>query len=86
MSAATVVRAELFHRISESDSAAARRRAGELGLLDEVELRNVEFESHRIALAARGGGATPALWDGARLHVGRDAVLSALEVLARDLP
>jgi hypothetical protein len=78
-----IARAELFHRISESDSAAARRRAGELGLLDGLELRNVDFESHRAALAALGGGATPALWDGARLHVGRDAVLMALEVLAR---
>lgn len=74
-------RAELFHRISESDSAAARRRAGELGLLDRLELRNVDFESHRASFAARGGGATPALWDGARLHVGRDAVLAALEAL-----
>jgi hypothetical protein len=76
-------RADLFHRISESDSAAVRRRAGELGLLDRLEMRNVEFESHRAALAAHGGGATPALWDGARLHVGRDAVLTALEALAR---
>ena len=76
------MRAELFHRISESGSAAARRRASKLGLLDRLELRNVEFESHRAALAA-AGGATPALWDSARLHVGRDAVLAALEALAR---
>jgi hypothetical protein len=79
----TAARAELFHRISEPDSAAARRRAGELGVLDRVELRNVEFESHRAALDARGGAETPALWDGAGLHVGRDAVLSALESLAQ---
>jgi len=78
-----VERADLFHRISESDSAAARRRASELGLFARLELRNVESESDRAALAARGGGATPALWDGARLHVGRDAVLAALEALAR---
>jgi hypothetical protein len=38
-------RAELFHRISEGDSAAARRRAGELGLLGRLELRNVERRS-----------------------------------------
>jgi len=79
-----VERADLFHRISESDSAAARRRASELGLFARLELRNVESESDRAARAARGGcGATPALWDGARLHVGRDAVLAALEALAR---
>jgi hypothetical protein len=78
-----IARADLFHRISESDSAAARRRAGELGLFTRLELRNVEFESDRAALAAHGGGATPALWDGSRLHVGRDAVLAALEALAR---
>jgi hypothetical protein len=76
-------RAELFHRIPETDSAATRRRASELGLLDGLELRNVEFDSHRAALAAHGGGVTPALWDGAQLHVGRDAVLAALELLAR---
>lgn len=76
-------RADLFHRIAEDDSAAVRRRAGELGLLDALELRNVDFESHRAALAAHGGSATPALWDGARLHVGRAAVVAALEALAR---
>jgi hypothetical protein len=75
-------RAELFHRIAEPDSAAARRRAGELGLTEAVAFRNVDFESHRAALAARGGERTPALWDGARLHVGRKAVLAALEGLA----
>lgn len=76
-------RADLFHRIAERDSADVRRRAGELGLFDELELRNVDFESHRAALAARGGERTPALWDGSALHVGREAVLAALERLAR---
>jgi hypothetical protein len=75
-------RAELFHRISEPDSAAARRRVGELGLVARVEFRNVDFESHRAALAARGGAETPALWDGARLHRGRADVLAALDALA----
>jgi hypothetical protein len=75
--------AELFHRIAEPDSAAARRRAGELGLHDRVAFRNVEFDTHRVALAAKGGDATPALWDGAALHVGREAVLAALEALVR---
>jgi hypothetical protein len=76
-------RADLFHRIAEKDSADARRRAAELGVLEKVEFRNVHFESHRAALAARGGERTPALWDGSELHVGREAVLAALERLAR---
>ena len=74
--------AELFHRIAEKDSAAARRRTVELELLDAVSFRNVEFESHRVALAERGGERTPALWDGTRLHVGLDAVMAALQRLA----
>jgi hypothetical protein len=76
-------RPELFHRIAEPASADARRRLVERGLTGRVELRNVEFESHARALRARGGGgATPALWDGTRLHEGRDPVLAALDRLA----
>jgi hypothetical protein len=76
-------RVDLFHRIAEKDSAEARRRIAELGILGKVDFRNVDFESHRVALGARGGGErTPALWDGTRLHVGREAVLAALECLA----
>jgi hypothetical protein len=44
----------------------------------QVELRNVAFDSHRDALAARGGAATPALWDGERLHEGLAAIRAAL--------
>jgi hypothetical protein len=76
-------RAELFHRIAEPGSAAARRRVGELGLGDRVAFRNVEFDSHRDALHARGGAETPALWDGSALHSGERAVVAALEALAR---
>jgi hypothetical protein len=44
----------------------------------------VHFESHRIALADRGGGTVlPALWDGEKLHQGLDDVLAALEALSR---
>ncbi len=75
-------RPELFHRIAEQESAAARRRTVELGLADVVAFRNVDFESHGAALAARGGERTPALWDGTRLHVGLDAVVAALQGLA----
>ena len=74
---------ELFHRIDEPASAEVRRRASALGLLGRLALRNVHFESHAAALAAHGGAETPALWDGADLHRGREAVLAALERMAR---
>ncbi len=74
---------ELFHRIAEPDSAAARQLVVALGLADAIEFRNVAFDAHRDALAALGGGATPALWDGARLHAGLGAVRAALEEMAR---
>ena len=79
------MRLELFHAIDDADSAAARRRAAELGLVDGglVALRNVHFASHAADLAARGGSSLPALWDGARLHAGLRATLAALEDAAR---
>jgi hypothetical protein len=70
---------QLFHQLTDPESAAARTLVRELGLLDAVEFRNVAFDSHRDALAARGGSATPALWDGERLHEGLAAVRAALE-------
>jgi hypothetical protein len=69
---------ELFHRIAEPESAAARVLVRDLDLLGAVEFRNVAFDSHRAALAAHGGGRTPALWDGARLHEGLGAIRAAL--------
>jgi hypothetical protein len=69
---------ELFHRLSEPESARARLLVRELGLVDAVEFRNVAFESHAAALRERGGGRTPALWDGERLHEGVDAIRAAL--------
>ena len=69
---------ELFHQIAQQESAEVRRRLMELGLMEAVGLRNVSFESHRLALESRGGSQTPALWDGQRLHVGREAVLQRL--------
>jgi hypothetical protein len=78
-----MARLELFHRLSEPGSAAARRLVIEAGLEEAVLFRNVAFDSHREALAARGGGLTPALWDGARLHVGLDAIQAALAVAGR---
>ncbi len=72
---------ELFHRLAEPDSARARKKVAGLGLLGRVAFRNVDFESHRAALAGRGGAETPALWDGTRLHVGLARVAAALEAV-----
>jgi hypothetical protein len=74
---------ELFHRIAEPESAAARILVRGLGLLDAVEFRNVAFDVHRDALALRGGARTPALWDGVRLHEGLEAIRAALAACAR---
>ncbi len=76
-------RLELFHRLAEPDSAAARLRVLDLGLGERVLFRNVAFDEHREALAGHGGGATPALWDGRTLHVGLVPVSAALEAAAR---
>jgi hypothetical protein len=69
---------ELFHRLTEPESAAARTLVRDLGLLAAVDFRNVAFASHAGALAAHGGARTPALWDGTRLHEGVDAIRAAL--------
>ncbi len=69
---------ELFHRLAEPESAAARTLVRELGFLDAVHFRNVAFDSHRDGLASRGGNVTPALWDGERLHEGLAAIRAAL--------
>jgi hypothetical protein len=74
---------ELFHRLAEPESAAARKLVRDVGLLDAVLFRNVAFDSYRSALAARGGGRTPALWDGARLHEGVAAIRAALDEVGR---
>jgi hypothetical protein len=74
---------ELFHRLAEPESAAARTLVRELGLLDAVSFRNVAFDSHRDALASRRGARTPALWDGVRLHEGLAEIRAALAAVAR---
>jgi hypothetical protein len=77
-----VAAADLFHRLDQPDSAAARRLVLALALEERVTFRNVAFESHRAALLALGGDETPALWDGGRLHAGIDAVRAALRAMA----
>jgi hypothetical protein len=71
---------ELFHAVNDGgESAAARAFIVEHELSERVRFRNVFYDEVRADLAARGGsGRTPALWDGARLVEGREAVLTAL--------
>lgn len=75
---------ELFHAVNDGgDSAAARGFIVEHELGARVRFRNVFYDEVRADLTARGGsGRTPALWDGARLVEGREAVLAALAALA----
>ena len=73
---------ELFHAIGDEASAAARREIARLRLEERVTFRNIFYPEADADFRARGGGALPALWDGARLHIGLDAVLAQLSSLA----
>jgi hypothetical protein len=72
---------ELFHATNDPDSAAARKRVTDLGLIERIRFRNIFYPEAQADLSALGGGRTPALWDGARLIEGRDAVLAFLDAL-----
>ena len=72
----------LYHRIDDPESAALRRRVVELGLKPSIDFQNVDTEG-ADAFAAHGGRRVPALWDGTRLHEGKDAALAVLETLRR---
>ena len=72
---------ELFHATNDADSAAARKRVTERGLEARVRFRNVFDPEVQADLTARGGASTPAIWDGATLIVGLDAVLAFLDAL-----
>ncbi len=77
---------ELFHQIAQPESAEVRRFVVERGLADQVRLRNVTYDEVKADFVAHGGRETPALWDGARLHVGRAACIEALQSLAATPP
>lgn len=74
--------AVLYHRIDDPGSAVVRRRVVELGLKGQVDFQNVDTDGAEAWANVRGT-VLPALWDGARLHEGRDAALAALETLRR---
>lgn len=72
---------ELFHATNDEGSAAARKRVVDRALVDKIRFRNVFYPEVQADLGARGGTTTPAIWDGARLLEGRDAVLAFLDAL-----
>jgi hypothetical protein len=69
---------ELFHATTDADSAAARKVVVDRGLVEKIRFRNVFYPEAQADFTARGGTRLPAVWDGARLHEGLDAVLLAL--------
>lgn len=70
---------ELFHAIAEPSSAKVRKYVVDHELGEHVRFRNVSYPEVQADLAARGGGlTTPALWDGATLLTGADAIIARL--------
>jgi hypothetical protein len=72
---------ELFHATNDEASAAARQRVVDRGLVEHIRFRNIFYPEVETDLRARGGTSTPAVWDGARLIEGRDAVLAFLDAI-----
>jgi hypothetical protein len=72
---------ELFHKIADEGSAAARRMVVERGLEERVRFRNIYYPEVVRDFEAHGGTQLPALWDGERLVEGTDAVLALLAAL-----
>ena len=70
---------ELFHRISDSESARVRRYVSEHDLLEHVRFRNVVYPEVQRDFAAHGGQTLPALWDGELLFQGAEAAIARLE-------
>jgi hypothetical protein len=68
----------LYHRIADADCAEVRRTIVERGLKPKIDFQNVLTDGVD-AFAAVGGTRVPALWDGQKLHEGRDRVLAALD-------
>ena len=67
----------LYHRLADPVSASVRVWIVERGLKSRIDFQNIENEGAE-AFSALGGGAVPALWDGARLYVGADDIRLAL--------
>ena len=69
---------ELFHAIGDTSSARIRRFVVDHELEGVVRFRNITYDEVRRDLATRGGTETPALWDGARLVTGANAIEARL--------
>lgn len=69
---------ELFHAITDPGSAKVRKYVVDHELSEHVRFRNVTYPEVIADLTARGGAATPALWDGKTLITGADAVIARL--------
>lgn len=72
---------ELFHAISDRGSARVRKWVDEHELLPVMRYRNVFYAEVLADLVAHGGTeqSVPALWDGAQLFSGADAVIARLQ-------
>ncbi len=70
---------ELFHQISDPESARLRRYISEHDLLEHVRFRNLVYPEVQRDFAAHGGQALPALWDGELLFQGAEAAMARLE-------
>jgi hypothetical protein len=77
----TPAQLELFHELTDPDSAAARRAIVARGLVERIKFRNVHNDEARAAFREHGGERLPAIWDGAQLVQGLDAVLAALTAI-----
>ena len=69
---------ELFHAIADPSSARVRKYVVDHELTTEVRFRNVTYPEVQADLAARGGTGAPALWDGAHLIQGAEAIIARL--------
>jgi hypothetical protein len=73
----------LFHRIDDPACAAVRSEIVARGLKPRIDFQNVNEDEVRELFARLGGRDVPALWDGSRLVVGREAIAAWLERVGR---
>jgi hypothetical protein len=69
---------ELFHSITDPASAKVRAWVVDHDFTEHVRFRNVTYPEVMTDLVARGGVAAPALWDGAMLLGGAEAIIARL--------
>ena len=74
---------DFFHAIADAPSARVRRYICEHQLTAIVQFRNITYPEVMAELIALGGHHAPALWDGARMHSGADAIIAQLEAFRR---